>query len=213
MRCDASRNRLTPEDWKRRKEAALGRLREHFDEGRVDPDIFSLLDALNSLPFAYTTSSCSGRIQLYEAELPGEKFSLRSLGKWHSSVDEEEILSAMRGENVWLALLPPIIHIRTCSLRASLAMLRILRESGFKRAGILHLSRAGGFIEAMGTERLEMPLRLRGRELLDPEAIKLIVDAANSMLLRAKERIHRLEVRLRHEASRGLDNLCGERAT
>ncbi|MEM3480909.1 MAG: hypothetical protein QXJ39_04530 [Candidatus Korarchaeum sp.] len=202
----------SPAHWKRRKETALERLSDHMRRGRVDPDLFSLLEAINSLPFAYTTSSCSGRIQLYEAELPGEKFSMRGLGKWHSEVEEGELIGAIRGENVWLAVLPPILHVYTCSLRASLLMLKLLRESGFKRAGIVHLSGGGGFIEAMGTERLELPLRLRGRDLFDPEGIRLIVDAANSMLRRAKTRLSRLEVRIEHEASRSLGDLCRERA-
>ncbi len=195
-------------NWERRKREALRRLRDHIGEGRVDPDIVSLLEAINELPFAYTTSSCSGRIQLYEAELPGEKFSLRSLGKWHSWVDGNELIGAMRGENIWLAVLPPILHIYTCGLRASLHMLKLLRETGFKRACIMHLSREGGFVEASGSERLELPLRLRGKDMLDAEGIMLIVEVANSMLGRAKARLPRLEVRVRYEASRGLDNLC-----
>ncbi|MCS7102704.1 MAG: hypothetical protein NZ992_02340 [Candidatus Korarchaeum sp.] len=198
--------------WERRKEVALERLRDHLEKRRIDPDIVSLLEAINSLPFAYTTSSCSGRVQLYEAELPGEKFSMRSLRKWHFGVEEEELLRFMRGENVWLAVLPPIIHVYTCSLRASIRMLKLLRESGFKRAGILHLSEEGGFLEAVGTERLELPLRLKGRDLLDAESIRLIVEVANSMLRKAKVRLSRLEVRVKHEASGGLGDLCRERA-
>ncbi|MCC6029371.1 MAG: hypothetical protein LM591_04465 [Candidatus Korarchaeum sp.] len=192
--------------WEERKRAALERLRVHLAQGRVDPDILSLLDAINSLPFAYTTSSCSGRIQLYEARAPGEKFGMVSLGKWHSPVEPDEILSRMRGDNLWLALLPPIIHAFTCSLEASIFLLKIMRGAGFKRACIMNLSRP--FIEARGTERLEIPLRLEGRDIVDPEGIRLIVGTANRMLSRAKLRISKLEVMLRDEASRGLDNLC-----
>jgi tRNA wybutosine-synthesizing protein 3 len=192
--------------WEERKRAALERLRVHLAQGRVDPDILSLLDAINSLPFAYTTSSCSGRIQLYEARAPGEKFDMVSLGKWHSPVEPDEILSRMRGNNLWLALLPPIIHAFTCSLEASTFLLKIMRGAGFKRACIMNLSRP--FIEARGTERLEIPLRLEGRDIVYPEGIRLIVGTANRMLRRAKLRISKLEVMLRDEASRGLDNLC-----
>jgi len=194
--------------WGERKRAALERLKLHIAQGRVDPDILSLLDVINSLPFAYTTSSCSGRIQLYEARVPGEKFDMINLGKWHSPVEPDEILSKIRGYNVWLALLPPIIHAFTCSLEASIFLLKIMRRAGFKRACIMNLSKP--FIEARGTERLEIPLKLEDRDIVDEEGIRLIVRTANEMLRRAKVRISKLEVMLRDEASRGLDNLCRE---
>jgi len=31
----------------------------------------------------YTTSSCSGRVQVYASRLPGMKFDMVTLGKWH----------------------------------------------------------------------------------------------------------------------------------
>lgn len=197
-------------DWERRKREAIERLRDHIERRRVDEDIISLLETINKIPYAYTTSSCSGRIQLYEAQLPGEKFSMRTLGKWHSSLSEKALINAMRGENIWLAVLPPILHIYTCNLSSSVRMLNLLRASGFKRAGLTHLSSRGCFIEAIGTERLEVPMRLHGRDLISGEGIELIVGVANSLLWKSKARLAKLEVVLRDEASRSLDNLCGE---
>ncbi len=198
------------EVWQKRRKRTLRELREHLAAGRVDNDIIELLDVINSLPYAFTTSSCSGRIQLYEADMPGEKFELRTLGKWHSSITQDDLLRAMTGRNMWLAVLPPILHISTCSIESANHLLKVLRGTGFKRAGIISIARDGITIETIGTERLEMPLRLRGRDLVGHDTMPMIVEVVNSLLVRSKERLGRLEEALRDEIARGMDNICRE---
>jgi len=197
------------EAWRKRREATMRELEEHLRSGRVDGDIRSLLQIINSLPYAFTASSCSGRIQLYEAREPGEKFSMRTLAKWHSPIEVDDLLRAMEGEDLWLAVLPPILHIVACSLEAALHLLEVLRGSGFKRAGVISVARDGATVETSGTERLEMPLRLGGRDIVRAETIPLIVERANSILVRSRVRIRRLEEVLGDEVAGGLDNLCG----
>ncbi len=195
--------------WQRRRERTLEELKEHLAAGRVDEDIIELLEVINSLPYAFTTSSCSGRIQLYKADMPGEKFELETLSKWHSPVTQGDILEAMRGRDIWLAMLPPILHISTCSIESASHLLKVLRGAGFKRAGIISIARDGITIETIGTERLEMPIRLRGRNLIGEDAIPMIVEIVNSLLARSKRRLGRLEEAIKDEIARGLDNICG----
>lgn len=206
--------RVDLKSWLRRRENAMAKLEDHLKAGRVDEDMVSLLKVINSLPYAFTTSSCSGRIQLYEALEPGEKFGIRTLGKWHEPIKFEEILARLdiAGNFVWLAVLPPILHITACGLEASIRLLNILRSAGFKRAGIISASKDGITLEAIGTERLEAPLKLEGEYVVRRDAIPLIVRRANSLLTRSKARIRKLEEVLRVEPSRGLDSICGERA-
>jgi len=197
--------------WLKNREFSLKRLEEHRREGRVDQDILELLDAINSLEYAFTTSSCSGRIQIYEAREPGDKFGLRTLVKWHNSIEYPQLEPILEeGLNLWLAVLPPILHINTCSLRAAYHVLGLLKESGFKRAGIISVSRDGVVIEALGTERMEMPLKLEGRLVVKKELLPLIVERANSLLMRSKVRISKLREVILNEAPGGMDNLCGE---
>ncbi len=196
--------------WQKRRERAFKELKEHLAVGRVDKDVITLLNVINSLPYAFTTSSCSGRIQLYEADMPGEKFELKTLGKWHSPVTRNDILEAVRGKNVWLAVLPPILHISTCSIESARHLLKILREAGFKRAGIISIARDGITIETIGTERLEMPVRLEGKDIIEEDVMPMIVKVVNSLLVRSKGRLGRLEEALKDEIARGLDNICGE---
>ena len=195
--------------WSIRRREALRRLEEHVRQGRVDPDVIDLLKVINSLGYAFTTSSCSGRIQLYQAELPGSKFEMKTLGKWHRPVKASEVRERIRGENVWLAVLPPILHISVRRDKEA-HFLSLLRESGFKRVGIFSISDDEALIEASGSERLETPLILSGVRTYREEALSLIVEAANRLLLKSKTRLTRLKEVLSREAPGGLDNLGGE---
>ncbi len=201
--------RIDLDAWLRRRAHTLKGLREHLAAGRVDEDIIGLLEAINSLPYAFSTSSCSGRIQLYEANEPGEKFELRTVSKWHTPISVDQLMTVMGSfRNLWLAVLPPILHICVCNLAAAEHLLKTLRDSGFKRAGIISISHDGITIETMGTERIEMPLRLDGKDIIRREAIPLIVERANSLLIRSKVRLSKLEEVLKDEVAGGMDNLC-----
>ncbi len=198
--------------WIRRRESTLAELGSHMEAGRVDEDIISLLKVINSLSYAFTTSSCSGRIQIYAASEPGDKFGIRTLGKWHSPITVGDLARTLEdgSDSIWLAVLPPIIHVATCGVKAAFHLLDLLRSAGFKRAGIISAARDGITLEAIGTERMETPLRLSGVDVPREDAIPLIVERANSLLTRSKVRIRRLEEVLVSEAARGLDNLCWE---
>ncbi len=196
--------------WARRKERTLAELESHMEAGRVDEDIIPLLDIINSLDYAFTTSSCSGRIQVYEATEPGDKFGIRTLGKWHSPIAVDDLVRTLQdgADSIWLAVLPPIIHIAVCGVKAAFHLLDLLRSAGFKRAGIISASEDGITLEAIGTERMEAPLRLSGMDVFREDAIPLIVERANSLLIRSKRRIRRLEEVLMDEAAGSVDNLC-----
>ena len=89
------------EAWELRKAEYLRRLEEDRRRGRLDPDIVDLLELLNSKLEYYTTSSCSGRIQVKACRLPGDKFEMIVVAKWHRPVEAWEV-EASKGE--WLRL-------------------------------------------------------------------------------------------------------------
>jgi len=191
--------------WTRRKEHFLRRLERERREGRVDGDIVPLLKVLNSLNDYYTTSSCSGRIQVVSAHLPGDKWRMVTLAKWHRPVSVEDVLSVIRGTDhpdLWFSVQPPILHVICRTPRAALALLRLARNSGFKRAGIQGARRQRYAVEIVGTERIEAPLRLNGIWVVREEAIPMLVEVANKVLLRGKARLDRLRRALSSLAER-----------
>jgi len=182
------------ERWLTLRRKALDQLELHKKEGRVDADILWLLDIVNSTESYYTTSSCSGRIQVIAGRHPGEKGRLRVLAKWHRPIAPEElllVLNATSEENVWLSVHPPIMHIVARDIPSARRLLIAARNSGFKHSGIQGLGKRI-VVEIMSMEKLEAPLRLKGSDIVSPEKYPLLVDAANELLLRGKSRLGKL---------------------
>ncbi|RLI27231.1 hypothetical protein DRO58_04670 [Candidatus Bathyarchaeota archaeon] len=162
-------------------------------------DMLPLLEALNRLSDYYTTSSCSGRIQVYEAVLPGLKFDLKTIAKWHRAVEPGEIVAAIEAvkpRNAWLAVLPPILHVTCRSLDAANRLLHLARESSFKHSGLLVAKGDRFVVELTATERMESPLVVDGTLVFKPEILEKVVERANMLLKRSKHKISVLAYRL-----------------
>lgn len=171
-------------------------MKSHIEEGKVDSDIVELLEIINATRDYYTTSSCSGRIQLAACEHPGEKGKLRVIAKWHRPIEVWELVFALDNSqepSVWFSVHPPIFHIIARDLRAARKLLAAARNNGFKHSGIQGLGKRVT-VEVMTMERLETPLRLSGIELFQPWAYPYIVKTANELLSRSKERLKRLKL-------------------
>lgn len=181
--------------WDTLKSKALDKLRMHLKEGRVDSDITRLLELVNNSQDYYTTSSCSGRIQLAACEHPGEKGKLRVLAKWHRPIKVQELLLALdasQDPSVWFSVHPPIFHIAARNLKAARALLVAARNSGFKHSGIQGLGKRI-IVEIMTMERMEMPLRINGVYIVQPWSYPCIIRVANELLARSKEKLKKLE--------------------
>ncbi|MEZ0346647.1 MAG: hypothetical protein ABWK01_08865 [Infirmifilum sp.] len=182
------------ERWEELRRRAIQQLEEHKKDGRVDNDIIWLLDLINSTEEYYTTSSCSGRIQVSAGLHPGEKGKIRILAKWHRTIEAYElrhVIAASSEENIWFSVHPPIFHIAARDLKAAKRLLVVARNSGFKHSGIQGLKKRI-IVEIMSMEKIETPLKLNGRLIIDYNSYELLLNVANLLLLRGKERLSRL---------------------
>lgn len=189
--------------FQRERVRALRSLLRAIETGLVDPDLIPLLSLINSLQGYYSTSSCSGRIQLAATHLPGEKFKMIVLSKWHRPIEEWELkqtLSASKHSDLWLSVQGPILHIACRDLNCSLNLLEASRKAGLKHSGILWIGDRI-IVEVTASDKIECPLRLKGRPLLKEEMIPHFVERINEVLIRAKNRISRLEEEIRKLAS------------
>ena len=189
-------------EWKNRKKHFLKRLREERAIGRVDEDIYPLLEAINSFDDYYTTSSCSGRIQIYASKLPGKKFEIKTLRKWHRTVTLEEvngILNSCNYDNLWFAVLPPIIHVIAKDIESANRILHIAREAGFKHSGILSIKEERIVLELTSSERIEVPLIIDKQWIVDKNKLSKLIERANELLMVSKSKIKRFESLLRSE--------------
>ena len=182
-----------------RKRAFVERLEREALQERVDGDILPLLRLLNTHPDVYTTSSCSGRIMVAEAVRPSysKGRGFRPVAKWHHPVPAELVAeAAAEVDNAWLMVRGAILHLAAADAKTAYRLVEIGRETGHKHSGIIAMNRGGIFVEILGEERLDIPLKRGGVLISDVAAA---VDVANKTLVLAKLRLYWLAARLEAE--------------
>jgi len=179
------------------KEKALRRLREEIE--KVDTDIISLLEILNSSKHFYTTSSCSGRIIVLEVPKVGMKKEAKFLGKWHDSVNLDEVMEAIRKYRkglLWFMAQPPIMHVVADDVEKAKELLELSRKSGFKNSCIKSLGKKI-LVEIESTERFDVPIGRDGKIFCDENFLEMLCELGNELLKRSKSKLSLLEKLLR----------------
>lgn len=157
-----------------RKRATLKKLRYYLEQQEVDQPIIPLLELINSIDKAFTTSSCSGRVMVLIDR--GRKIDSEKYITFHRYISVEDLKDIPRDKNVWLRVEPFIVHIITEDLETADLIMRAARSSGIKRGGIQKI-KVGYFIELMGNVYLSAPVN---KLIIDEE----LVDLINRMLRR-----------------------------
>lgn len=167
----------------------------------IDKDIKPLIDLLNSSNDYYTTSSCSGRILLIEKK-SDKKQDVRFVFLEHKKADFNAIKSGLKDlpENeVWLKQESIIMHVCCRNLEAAEKLLRIVRDLGIKRAGIINIDKRI-ILEIIGTEAMETIISRNGKMLVSDDYLKVLFEEANKKLERNKKKIGESYNKLKKEA-------------
>ncbi len=184
----------TVDPWKAYREHHLRRLEEAKKSGEVDIPIIPLLDTVNRVPDAVTTSSCSGRIILLgtnEGESKAASFFHR---KWHRPVMVEEILEGyrdFRGEVLWFKQDPFILHVSTRTLDLAIELVEGARRAGIKIAGVQVFRGWRYHVEVRGIDSVSVPIYWKG-PLVDEGYLEKLTLIANRKLVRNQERLESL---------------------
>ncbi|MFH1053717.1 MAG: tRNA wybutosine-synthesizing 3 family protein [Candidatus Woesearchaeota archaeon] len=162
-----------------------------------DKRILPLLDIINRKENYYTTSSCSGRIILIEK--PGrKKQECRWILASHDKVSFKQLKDSLKGlskKPVWFQFESFIIHVCCRDLDSANTLLRLIKELGFKRSGIISMHNRI-IIEVIGTEMMQTIVADKGKVLVDDAYLKEILDQANKKLILNQENIKKLEKKL-----------------
>lgn len=179
-------------------------------KGSVDRRAVPLIKILNSHPDHYTTSSCSGRILVLNVTSSRRK----DLASWpyvtHSIADPKELIAAARAEssgNLWLRQEAVILHVACRDISCAENLLSIVRQAGFKRAGIISAGKRA-VIEIIGTDAVAIPIGPAGQIKADEGYIAFAVSVCNERLKANWEKISRLcaalEADRKHKRSQGI---------
>ncbi len=183
----------------------LRRLFEEARQCRVDYDLLEFLLEANSVDGIFTSSSCSGRVMIVEAEkLYDKRGGFRKVFVWHTIPGMDVFLARLREcvselENVWVLVREPIIHFNTLDLETALKILRIARDAGLKHSGIMSVSRNRVVVEVLADDRLDIPVKLWGEIVVPPTSWETIYRVSTATLARGKEKLRRFTELFRKE--------------
>jgi len=173
-------------------------------KGNVDKPIIPLIDYINSLNNFYTTSSCSGRIMLltHAQKKPDVKWLCVSHEKAKyidvSKALDDKNLKSYPKETIWLRQENLILHVACRSMGDADKILKIARDIGYKRSGIIADSNII-IVEICSTEKMDVPLADKGKLIVSDEYVKLVVRIANQKFSIGRERLERFEKEIKEK--------------
>ncbi|KAK1680165.1 hypothetical protein QYE76_041013 [Lolium multiflorum] len=199
-------------DFARRKAAALAALSspapDKSPKGGVDAPIAQLLDALNSHPDLFTTSSCSGRISVLAQPTPKPhtsdpkpKKKARG-GGWvyisHDPADPDAVVELLfsgtgggekgAGDELVFRFEPMIVAVECRDVSAAASLVAAAIHAGFRESGITSLQRRA-MVAIRSSIRMEVPLGLTDELVVSPEYIRYLVNIANCKMEANKKRM------------------------
>jgi len=174
--------------WDKARAASL----EAIKGAEIDILAIPLVNKLNSKKDYFTTSSCSGRINILELDGFGAKFTADFLATWHGPCTSEGIKAALSkaSRQVWLKVEPPIIHVSCRDLDAADALLKTAYSAGFKYSSIKSLKN-GVLVEINSSEKMELPL-FDEKLLVTDDYIAYLADIANKKMERSYAKLMKL---------------------
>jgi tRNA wybutosine-synthesizing protein 3 len=185
------------------KKIALSKLEKAKKENKVDKGIISILNLINKSDIYYTTSSCYGRIVLLEIPNIGNKKEAVFLGKWHRTINLDELSKASKKSKtgqIWLLSQSPIIHIVSKKNDSADRILKLAISCGFKNSGIRSLGRKI-VIEICSTERLDAPVGADGTLYCNKDHLELLINISNEILEKSSKKLDKLKGTLKKDLS------------
>jgi tRNA wybutosine-synthesizing protein 3 len=168
--------------------------------GLPDPQIVTLLDAINVREEYYTTSSCAGRISIMQLSPDKKKYNTKWLFISHNDISSSDDMIPIlhlkkeeEGYELWFKMESPILHVCACDIKSAQKLLSLAQQAGLKHTGIISTSRRV-MLEIYDTTRVDALLAHNGKMLVDDEYIKIITDIANEKLALTRKRMTKLEM-------------------
>ena len=181
------------ENFNLEKQNALTK-KDKSHEQKRDEKIEELCNKINENLNYFTTSSCAGRIVLVKSAL--KKVPNIFLYKTHDLAKVDEVILALKEnvneEVIYFRQEPCALHVACKTFEDAVRLLKLAKESGWKRSGIFSTSQGKFVCELCSTEWIVAPL-VKGNELLVNERyVEVLVGEANQKLEKTWGKIGRL---------------------
>ena len=182
------------------KANAMKKLEDAKSEGLVDDGVIEVLNAFNSHPDIFTTSSCAGRLQLIVLPDIGRKDSVELRKTWHRPVEFQEVKDALdnlvipSSSIVILQGQSPIFHVSCRTMELAQKFRGIVHSQGWKYSSLITGNEDKWVVEILSASRIDNLLFRDG--VIDPpddERLKFIIEESNKILIKAQSRLEALE--------------------
>ncbi len=190
-------------DFSEGKKSAIAKLKKAQKENKVDRGIQPILDIINESDDYYTSSSCYGRIVILEIPNIGNKKEAKFLGKWHRTINIDEVFSAVKKAKIgqiWFLSQSPIIHITARTNDAADRVMKTAVACGFKNSGLKSFGRKL-VVEICSTERLDVPIGNNGILFSNRKHLELLTNISNEIFNKSTEKMQKLEKGLKKDLS------------
>ena len=162
-------------------------------KGFLDPKIEKLCSKINIINEYYTTSSCSGRVVLMiDSEKKSPDLFLKVYHDLVNFYDFKKNLLEIKNENVKFKQEPCIIHIACKDFESAVKIYDKGKLTGWKKSGIISTGKRF-VVELNGTERIEFPLIVNGKILVEDIFLKAAIEKANENMKKSWMKIRKLE--------------------
>lgn len=170
------------------KKRALEKFHEAVEKGEADEPIIDFLEKFNEKEYCYTTSSCAGRIIIFQDM--GSKKDSDFIAKWHREIEFSDIipfLGVLEGKKgtIWLRQEPLILHVVAKDLNHAILILDTAIKSGLKHSGIMVFKDQRYLVEINGTERFDVPI-FEEKILVSEEYLKYLVKLADKKFVKSR---------------------------
>lgn len=157
-----------------------------IEERKADKQIIPLCRYIAKTKKFFTSSSCAGRIILLDIDSEGNKKEAAFHSKWHRKVKFNELMKEIEKkqneEELWFKLDSFILHFGSNNLENAKKILEAAGKTGIKRAGIMVAEEGKFIVELIGTQTMALPVKAKGKLLVEEEYLKKILEKANKKL-------------------------------
>lgn len=176
----------------RHKKTLLKAIEDKKADEPIIPDLLEIAE----MPNYYTSSSCSGRSILLGLTEDENKLDSKFLFKKHGIIKDFEKVWKIVNEteqfpNIWLKSDAFIFHFGANGLDCSRKVLEVSRKAGIRRAGIM-LAEDGKFmLEVIGSQSMNVPVKLNGKVLIEKDLFFIYLETANKKMEKNYEHLRR----------------------
>lgn len=137
-------------------------------EGKADERMIPTVNFVFSKPGFFTTSSCSGRLVLLRLDAKEAKKPKAFFAKWHSMPEFHEVwkkLNEESSQNLWFKQEPFMLVIGTNNLENAKKIMKICRNNGVKKVGIMSAEDGKFLVEVFGSNYMSFLIKEKNKTL------------------------------------------------